>query len=404
MRKLLALAAMPFMLAGSPAHAQLTGTLGIAENSCVLPIATFVGQICSYSGGANIAADIGTTMGWIGPLDSGGFYSSLGDTPGFTLSTQTGVSDDGVPLTSFLVGVGSSPGDGKVAPSLTGNLTMTGSTLSGSFTIGAGARVVSTGGASQGSKTAEESWTSIVHTIVATPGKAGGLAADFNLGANGFGGNDYVFGSVGFPPPLCTATDCFASETGALSGAPATTSPWAVATGGSGPQITNVFIPGGVDIVSYEVAASFVPKNVGVQTSATLSGWSCNDTGLDPKEPGTPADTVSDCVDSSVVWGSNKIDPVDDPDGAGGNPPVNPDRTNAAFDNLILKVSTDSSGNVVAVDGYYVVQYNIISPGYNSWVGGTLSFTQGVIPIPAAVWLFGSALGLLGWARRRVTA
>ena len=25
-----------------------------------------------------------------------------------------------------------------------------------------------------------------------------------------------------------------------------------------------------------------------------------------------------------------------------------------------------------------------------------------VVPIPAAVWLFGSALGLLGWARRRV--
>jgi hypothetical protein len=26
-----------------------------------------------------------------------------------------------------------------------------------------------------------------------------------------------------------------------------------------------------------------------------------------------------------------------------------------------------------------------------------------VIPVPAAVWLFGSALGLLGWMRRKAT-
>lgn len=31
------------------------------------------------------------------------------------------------------------------------------------------------------------------------------------------------------------------------------------------------------------------------------------------------------------------------------------------------------------------------------------TFTEQVIPVPAAVWLFGSALGLLGWVRRRVS-
>lgn len=35
------------------------------------------------------------------------------------------------------------------------------------------------------------------------------------------------------------------------------------------------------------------------------------------------------------------------------------------------------------------------------WVWGSDAPRVGVIPIPAAVWLFGSALGLLGWVRRR---
>ena len=34
----------------------------------------------------------------------------------------------------------------------------------------------------------------------------------------------------------------------------------------------------------------------------------------------------------------------------------------------------------------------------------TVDLTTAVVPVPAAVWLFGSALGLLGWIRSRVTA
>jgi hypothetical protein len=37
------------------------------------------------------------------------------------------------------------------------------------------------------------------------------------------------------------------------------------------------------------------------------------------------------------------------------------------------------------------------TPGASSWA----DFTPAVIPVPAAVWLFGSALGLLGWLRRK---
>ncbi len=39
------------------------------------------------------------------------------------------------------------------------------------------------------------------------------------------------------------------------------------------------------------------------------------------------------------------------------------------------------------------------------WSGNLeVVYTYNVIPIPAAVWLFGSGLGLLGWIRRRQTA
>lgn len=46
-----------------------------------------------------------------------------------------------------------------------------------------------------------------------------------------------------------------------------------------------------------------------------------------------------------------------------------------------------------------------ITPGSYLWVldnGDTITLnTAAVVPVPAAVWLFGSGLGLLGWLRRR---
>jgi hypothetical protein len=363
MRKLLALAAMPFLLTGTPAQAQLNGSMGIAENTCVLPISTFVFQNCGYTGAANIVSDLTAGNVWIGPLLSGGFYTSIAATPGFTLSTQTGVSDTGTPLTSFLVRVPESIGNGKVTPSITGNISVAASVVSGSFTIGAGARNAGTGNSLAGGKAAYESWTSITHTLTAK-------LADSVIGGNAFGGSDYIIGSNGFPTLLCAGTggggagDCFGGESVAVPGLPpAVGSPWIATNGGNGPFAVSLFDTTAIEIVSYDVGF-ILNRNVGTITSATISGHVCSDTGLDPKEPGSPADTVSDCVDSPVVWGSTATDAVR-VDGA----------SNASFDNLLLKVSTDSGGNVVAVDGFYVLQYSIISPGYNSWVGGTLSFS-----------------------------
>lgn len=46
----------------------------------------------------------------------------------------------------------------------------------------------------------------------------------------------------------------------------------------------------------------------------------------------------------------------------------------------------------------------IMSNGNPGTGGYTITFVANVVPVPAAAWLFGSALGLLGWARRRTAS
>ncbi|MDH3511796.1 MAG: hypothetical protein OER85_13160, partial [Gammaproteobacteria bacterium] len=86
MRKFLILAALPFMLAAVPARAQLSGSLGLGEQSCALSIPAFLNRNCGYSGGANITFDTQAGNEWIGPFASGGFYSNAAAAPGFILS------------------------------------------------------------------------------------------------------------------------------------------------------------------------------------------------------------------------------------------------------------------------------------------------------------------------------
>ena len=52
-------------------------------------------------------------------------------------------------------------------------------------------------------------------------------------------------------------------------------------------------------------------------------------------------------------------------------------------------------------NGTTLVMSNMVS----AMTGSNIKFmVANPVPVPAAVWLFGSALGLLGWARRRTTA
>jgi hypothetical protein len=412
MKKVLAMLAMSLLLGAPSAQAALTGALGIAENTCVSPIALFMPNVsCSYSGAANFNADKNADpyyggSGWGGPLDAGGFYTSVAAAPSFSNSTLAGdeycvgTGCPGRPLTSFLVGDGATAGDGKVAPSVDGSgITITGSgtaaVIGGTFTIGAATRQTGTGSNLAGSKQVVESWTSITHTIVehvfgTTIPQPKGLTVDSATDLGG-GAWEYIIGSDGFPPLLCAqmGLDCFAAETGYDTDFDPSTSPWAVANGGSGPQ-SSIFDTAGIaiDIVSYGIKdGTGAGKNPGIKTTAVISGGSCLDTGLDPDEANDDGtvfvDDVSDCVDTSVGW------TVGD---------------NAGFDNMVLKITTDTDGEITDLIGYYTLEYQSLGSGVNSWVGSTISLSSAVIPVPAAVWLFGSALGLLGWIRRRAIA
>jgi hypothetical protein len=63
-------------------------------------------------------------------------------------------------------------------------------------------------------------------------------------------------------------------------------------------------------------------------------------------------------------------------------------------------LSVGSGFQLMSVDGEYIIDSRVSnnSPTF------AVSRISSVVPIPAAVWLFGSGLGLLGWMRRRPTA
>jgi hypothetical protein len=60
-------------------------------------------------------------------------------------------------------------------------------------------------------------------------------------------------------------------------------------------------------------------------------------------------------------------------------------------------VLTDSGGD-------FSLEFNSQISGFLAQDDGALTGTVSAVPIPAAVWLFGSALAGLGWMRRRQTA
>jgi hypothetical protein len=178
--------------------------------------------------------------------------------------------------------------------------------------------------------------------------------------ANAFGGYDYVIGSEGFPTLLtfnsptepeaapCAgqlfgSMDCRASFSGAVSDPDR----WSGATAAG--------------IGSLE-------SNTGARTTGTLLNLACTDTGGN-----------NDCHDSVVSFAPRLIPPNQAP---GTN---NVTAEDVGWDQLLLKVSTNASGQVVTVAGFDVQEYQTFGqpaacgsdPGAtiscNSWTSGYFS-------------------------------
>lgn len=249
-------------------------------------------------------------------------------------------------------------GDGKIAPAITGIVAIDdGDTVgdgsddfvSAELVIGAAARNVNVRNGGQ----AVERWGSLTHTLAATPVST--------ATANAFGGFDYVIGLQGFPQLICAASPgagCFASEH----------APFPI------PQLPGFWAgyePGGIGIERNANQGG----NAGATTTAVFAGYSCSQ-----------LFGATDCTTSTVVWG------------AGEDP---------GFDNLLLRIVTNSAGLVVSAQGYWTQEFRIEfqepSPGDNSWFGGTLTLGAQAVPVPAAGWLFATAIGAaLAHRRRRV--
>ncbi len=178
--------------------------------------------------------------------------------------------------------------------------------------------------------------------------------------ANAFGGHDYVIGSEGFPTLLtfnsptepqavpCAgqlfgSMDCRASFSGAVSDPDR----WSGTT---------------------TAGIGSLESNFGARTTGTLVNLACVDTGGN-----------NDCHDSAVSFAPRLIPPNQAP-GVG-----NVTAEDVGWDQLLLKVSTNASGQVVTVAGFDVQEYRTFGPpvacgsdpgatvSCNSWTSGYFS-------------------------------
>lgn len=329
-----ALVAVGALAPALPGHAATTspvisGSSASAENSCAWITMVLALSDCTYSN--RMVDGFSPALQWIGPTFGGAYY-----TPGSpeALTTYTPV-----------------PGDAKIEPAVTGTLTIddqgtpsgTDDTIGGTIVIGAASRSIATGAAGR----VVETWTSITHTLAPT-------TVHFAT-ANAGGGFDYIIGDKGDPGRLCASadpTDCFPSEN--APGATASTTIWPTPSATAlsierTRNLSNAGVPG-------PAVAEF--QNRGATTTGVLAGYSCI------------TKIGGDCDTSTLV--------LSDTGGVSGDP-----REAPGFDNLILLVSTNASGDITEAQAYWTQEYLIsLSPPNaqdNSASMGYLSFT-GAVP------------------------
>ncbi len=332
---------------------EINGTFGAAEQGCTQITLLFGGSDCTF--GRNRAGASGT---WIGGLFAGGHYPQDGvhDQPSYV--PTSGVFDR--PSQTFAP---AAP-DGKIAAPVSGTFTIDDNgtpgnpaddLLSANFSIGTMARNIATG---QSTRVVQR-WTTMDHVMAPTAVNATATVA------NGAGGVDYVIGTRGFPTSRCSktnASDCFPTANSSavftdLDNTPAenAVSFWVqIPVGQVG--IERVGLLGDPNFVLVQPPPNPKTGNVGATSTATFTGYSCSYNSL----------SANDCASGAVVWGA-------------GEP--------AGFDNMIMKVSTDSTGAITSSRIYWTEEYFIgfggAPPGYdNSYQAGAIDFTDVAQSLP----------------------
>ncbi|MDH5254348.1 MAG: thrombospondin type 3 repeat-containing protein [Gammaproteobacteria bacterium] len=342
---------------------QIAGTFGSNEQSCTQIATVLGGTDCTF--GRNRPGvvteppppEAGVPV-WTGPLFSGGHYAADGVRDLTTYIPTSGGFD---PVTGTF-----SPAvdDGKLAAPVTGTFTIndngtpadpTDDLVSASFSIGAMARNIGTGQTTR----AVQRWTTMDHVMAGTPVNAAATAT------NGAGGADYIIGSRGFPARLCSATngtDCFTTSNSSASFqnfdlADKAIGFWTQIPAGSiGIERSTLLGDPAFAAANPKPPANPPSGNVGATTTATFTGYSCDD---------SQANDL-DCTSNSLVWQSNGP-------GTGGEP--------AGFDNLVMKISTNGAGQITSALVYWTEEFFIgafgATPGYdNSWQGGVFTFAS----------------------------
>ena len=330
----------------------ILGSMGTTQDTCLQALTNAVGdgEDCRYdrlSTTAYPASAAGVED--TGPNNHIAYYDSLA-TPAAFQTTDVGLAR--VLYTPTV-------GDGKIAQKITGSVSIDDNgngfgaddLISFSITLtspGSGAIV-----RSYGSSVVDkyDSMTQVLAPVTA-----------HSVTANGAGGFDYVIGSDGFPTlltfagPGCVGAVFGSVECGHSFSGPGTVDPyfWDGASDGKGGLGT-------------------LESNYGAKTVGTVTNLACIDS-----KSATGVES-NDCRDSQVSYapylGTNGACAVSGGCVVGG---VRGAAEDVGWDNLLLKVSTNSAGNVISIEGYNVDDYRVFGVtrcGDNTAGSGTYAAT-----------------------------
>ena len=362
----------PVTVAGSTTVTTLiSGRMGVTQEACLQALTVLVsdGENCMYDGGPSSIVSATPTGETTGPYSHIAYYDSVATPAAFTATTD--------PVAPFARSLYiPTPGDGKIEQVISGSVSIDdngngfGADDLIAFTMtltspGTGA-IIRSYGASVVDK--YDSMTQVLMPVAAS-----------SATANASGGFDYIVGSDGFPD-LHTF-----SQVGPCLG---------VAFGSV--ECDHSFNTG-VDPDYWDgmslAGLGSLESNLGARTNGTVVNLAC----LDSAPGGIESNDCLDSKESYNPWGTG---PCAAPGGCTGNEGTGGAVRGAAedvgWDQLLLKVSTDASGHVVAVAGFNVDEYSMsgatrcgdnddpaatgtYSGNCNSWTSGY--FTAGTVTV-----------------------